>query len=99
MTGLFTRHPASVGESYGEHLRVASGFGIRLIFAGFACLLHGIFPFICIRTGSRCVNQLHARMAHRTPSQATQATQASLPASRPATAPNTTAVARPIAGR
>ena len=34
---LFTEHPASVGETYGEHLVMASGFGIRMILGGMAC--------------------------------------------------------------
>ena len=38
---LFTAHPAAVGESYAEHLAAATGFGGRMIFGGFACLLHG----------------------------------------------------------
>ena len=62
MTDLFTRHPASVGESYVEHFGAASGFGLRMILAGIACMLHGIFPFLFVKTGSNCVDQLHERM-------------------------------------
>lgn len=58
----FTAHPASVGESYGEHLVVAGRFGGRLILAGLACLVHGLFPFLFVRTGSRAVSELHQRM-------------------------------------
>ena len=58
----FTDHPASVGETYGEHFVVASGFGWRLIAAGAACLVHAIFPFLFERTGSRMVTALHERM-------------------------------------
>ena len=58
----FTKHPASVGETYLQHFRHASSFGIRLIFAGTACLLHGIFPFLFVKTGSNQVTQLHDRM-------------------------------------
>jgi uncharacterized protein DUF6356 len=58
----FTRHPAAVGETYGEHLAFASGVGGRLIVAGVACLLHGIFPFLFERTGSRTIIDLHARV-------------------------------------
>ncbi len=58
----FTEHPASVGETYSQHLRQASGFGGRLIVAGFACLLHGIFPFLFIKTGSKQVVKLHDKM-------------------------------------
>lgn len=58
----FTDHPASVGESYGEHLVMASGFGFRMILAGLACLIHGLLPFLFVRTGSATINALHTRM-------------------------------------
>lgn len=59
---LFTEHPASVDETYGEHLAMASGFGIRMILGGFACLLHGIFPFLFVKTGSAQISTLHDKM-------------------------------------
>jgi Family of unknown function (DUF6356) len=52
MPPLFTKHPASVGETYFAHLGSAGGFGSRMITAGLACLVHGIFPFLFQRTGS-----------------------------------------------
>ena len=58
----FTEHPASVGESYVEHMGVAFSFGARMIVAGLACLLHGIFPFLFTKTGSRAIAELHERM-------------------------------------
>ena len=58
----FTEHPASVDESYGEHLVFAGGFGFRLILAGLACLVHGLFPFLFARTASREVQVLHHRL-------------------------------------
>ena len=58
----FTRHPAAVGETYGEHLAFATGVGGRLMLAGVACLLHGVFPFLFERTGSRAISNLHARV-------------------------------------
>ena len=59
---LFTEHPASVGESYGEHLLVASSFGLRMILGGVACMIHGLLPFLFVRTGSAQVSQLHQTM-------------------------------------
>lgn len=56
---LFTEHPTSVGESYAEHLAMASGFGIRMILGGCACLIHGLLPFLFVRTGSAQVSALH----------------------------------------
>ena len=52
---LFRDHPASVGESYGEHLGAATGFGLRLIGAGLACLVHGLLPFLFVKTGSNAI--------------------------------------------
>lgn len=59
---LFTEHPKSVGETYPEHFMMASSFGIPMIMAGFACLLHGFFPFLFEKTGSNLVRKLHHRM-------------------------------------
>jgi hypothetical protein len=67
---LFTDHPASVGETYGQHLHSASSFGIRMILAGFACMLHGFLPFLFVRTGRKTIELLHDRMVvnrHRQP--------------------------------
>jgi hypothetical protein len=58
----FTEHPASVGESYGEHLFRAVYFGSRMVFAGIACLVHGFLPFLFVRTGSRAIAELNDRM-------------------------------------
>jgi hypothetical protein len=59
---LFTEHPESVDETYGEHLVRASGFGGRMVVAGFACMLHALLPFIFVHTGSEAIDELHARM-------------------------------------
>ena len=58
----FTEHPASVGESYGEHMGQAVCFGSRMVLAGLACLVHGVLPFLFVRTGSRTINELNERM-------------------------------------
>ena len=58
----FTEHPASVGESYSEHLFRAVYFGTRMVLAGAACLVHGVLPFLFVRTGSRAIAELNDRM-------------------------------------
>jgi len=63
MLKLFTEHPASVGETYGEHWRFATGTGLTLIGAGLACVVHGLLPFLFVTTGSRTVRSLAARLA------------------------------------
>ena len=62
MQKLFTEHPESVGETYGEHMVRASCFGGRMVVAGLACMLHALLPFIFVKTGSQAINELHARM-------------------------------------
>lgn len=62
MNRLFTEHPQSVGETYVEHMGVAFGFGSRMVLAGLACLVHGLLPFLFVRTGSRTIGVLHDRM-------------------------------------
>ena len=66
ITDKFKEHPASVGENYFEHLRTASGFSARMAWGAAACFLHGVFPFLCEKTGSRQITELHDRMvSHR----------------------------------
>ena len=68
MFEMFTDHPHSVGETFGEHFLFASSFGARMVVGGLACFVHGFFPFLFVRTGSKTVLALHARMSGtRTP--------------------------------
>jgi hypothetical protein len=71
LTKLFTEHPNSVGETYSQHLGTAGAFGARMIAAGSACILHGFFPFLLVKTGSTTVRHLHDEMiTHRMRSRA-----------------------------
>lgn len=58
MKRLFTEHPASVGETYGEHFVFATTTGLKMIRAGLACCAHGFLPFVCVTTGSRAIREL-----------------------------------------
>jgi hypothetical protein len=62
LTSLLRDHPASVGETYGEHLRHATGFGLRMVLGGLACIAHGLLPFLFVRTGSKQITTLHEKM-------------------------------------
>lgn len=62
LTRPFTEHPASVNESYAEHLAASWSFAFRLLGAGLACLLHGLLPFLFTTTGSRAISTLYERM-------------------------------------
>jgi hypothetical protein len=71
MLDLFTKHPASVGESYLAHLRFAWGTGFKMLVGGCACLVHGLMPFLCTTTGSRTIRALAARLGGAQPRQHT----------------------------
>jgi hypothetical protein len=62
MRHLFTEHPASVGETYFQHLCAASGFALRMLLGAIACFLHALLPFAFQHTGSDCIESLHDRM-------------------------------------
>lgn len=59
---LFTEHPASVDETYLEHLGTALYFGTTMIVAGVACVVHGVLPAVFVTRGSDTVRALHERM-------------------------------------
>lgn len=66
LKSYFTAHPASVGESYLEHMRMAFTFAIQLAIASFCCLVHGLLPFLFVKSGSARIRDLHARLVtHR----------------------------------
>ena len=58
----FTEHPASVGETYGQHFVSAMGFSLSMIRAAFCCAIHAILPFAFEKTGSDCITGLYDRM-------------------------------------
>ncbi len=62
MTSLFTAHPASVDETYCEHLGAALSFARTLLAASLACFVHGVFPFLFVNTGSTMIAGLTRRM-------------------------------------
>tara|TARA_R110000772_G_scaffold26315_2_gene67911 strand:- start:53 stop:328 length:276 start_codon:yes stop_codon:yes gene_type:complete len=62
ITNLFTNHPASVNESYVEHMEMSGTFAFWLLVAGFCALVHAVFPFLFEKTGSRIITGLHGRM-------------------------------------
>ena len=64
---LFTDHPRSIGETYGQHARTALSFGARMVVGGFACMVHALVPGLFVKTASRTVVQLDAEMRGRKP--------------------------------
>jgi hypothetical protein len=62
----FTDHPATVNETYLEHMSMAFGFGGRMFVGSLACFVHGLFPWLCLTRGSDTIRALHRRMVmHR----------------------------------
>lgn len=59
----FTAHPASVGETYLQHLRFALRFGARMMAGGLAAVIHAVFPFCFVTTASRINDELLAMRA------------------------------------
>ncbi|MFK7917961.1 MAG: DUF6356 family protein [Ilumatobacter sp.] len=58
----FTEHPESVGESYGEHFRVAAGFAGSLAVAAAAAAVHAVVPSRCTKTASNRIMSMHEQM-------------------------------------
>jgi hypothetical protein len=58
----FTEHPESVGETYGEHFRVASGFAGSLAIAALAAVVHAVIPSRCEKTASKRIMAMHHKM-------------------------------------
>lgn len=58
----FTEHPATVGETYGEHFSTALSFSFLMLRGAIGCAVHALFPFLFIKTGSECIECLHDRM-------------------------------------
>ena len=62
----FREHPASVGETYFQHMGVALTFGATLLAAGLACVIHAVFPFLFTTTARAAIQNLHRRLVtHR----------------------------------
>lgn len=58
----FTEHPESVGETYGEHFKVAAGFAGSLAIAAVAAAVHAVIPSRCTKTASRRIVAMHEQM-------------------------------------
>ena len=65
MIRLFTAHPASIGETYPQHMRVALSFAGPLFKAAAASVVHAFLPFLFTKTASLTIRQLNERIAAR----------------------------------
>jgi hypothetical protein len=64
---LFLDHPASVDETYAEHLSTACGFGGRMMVAGLLCFIHGLIPGLFTHAASDRIRGLVRDMDSRRP--------------------------------
>lgn len=62
---LFIDHPASVDETYFEHMRFAAGFAGTLLVAAMAAAIHAVLPFLFEKTASTAINRMHHRIHNR----------------------------------
>jgi len=62
---VFLDHPATVNESYFQHMRFALGFAFWLSLAGMAALVHAFVPALFETTASRILKRLVAKMEAR----------------------------------
>lgn len=65
MRNIFTVHPSTVNETYALHFHFAYRIGVKLVFAGLACIVHSVFPFVFKSTASRTVQEINELMEIR----------------------------------
>ncbi len=56
----FLEHPATVNETYFEHMCFALRFFRKLFVASGAALIHALIPSLCKTTASRAVREMFA---------------------------------------
>ena len=59
-------HLRQAGESYWQHFRFATTFGLLAMAAGIAAILHAFIPALCSSTASRIVRHLGQLLEDRT---------------------------------
>jgi len=65
MQRLFTSHPASVEESYLQHLFFASKFAFWLAAAAGAAFIHALIPGLFEKTASAIITKLYNKIHNR----------------------------------
>lgn len=62
---LFLAHLHDIDESYTQHAGHAFYIGLRLLWSGFACLVHGLLPGLFMKTASNTLADIEQLMARR----------------------------------
>ena len=59
LPGFLIEHPASEGETYGEHFAVAMGFSRQLLKASACAALHAVLPSLHKTSASQAIHRLN----------------------------------------
>ncbi|WP_299965765.1 DUF6356 family protein [uncultured Roseobacter sp.] len=62
---IFLDHPATVNESFFQHMRFALSFAGLLLAAGGAALVHALIPCLFEKTAGNIIRQLYHRIENR----------------------------------
>ena len=62
---IFTKHPASVGQTWAQHGRFALSVSWTLTLAALAAVDHAVVPALYKTTASQAIDQLHAKIHAR----------------------------------
>ena len=62
---IFIDHPASVDETYFQHMRFAARFSAVLFAAGAAALIHALVPCLFEKTASNRIRKLYSLIDNR----------------------------------
>lgn len=57
--GKFTEHPASVDETYFEHMAFAAGMSRQLLKAAWCCAVHAVMPWRHCTSGSDAIKEMY----------------------------------------
>lgn len=63
----FTEHPQDTGETYWEHLWFTCKMAARFLYAITVLMIHGLFPFLLMREGSKQIEKIYSIMKSRIP--------------------------------
>lgn len=63
----FTEHPHETGETYLQHLWFTVKMGGRLFYTTVVLTIHGLFPFLLVKTASRQIERVYGIMRARVP--------------------------------
>lgn len=63
----FTEHPHDTGETYWQHLWFTTRMCGRFLYAVIVLMIHGLFPFLLTRAGSKQIEKIYRVMKTRIP--------------------------------